>query len=144
MKPLVSAEAFLALPRPDAELPRGEDGEPDAGRIEAALRSATGIIAAHLPWLLDGAGEIALPAPAQFAAALEAICADLALDRLVGAFEGSEGVRNRYKESLALLEKINREHQGGLEGPGLQRAEVVVAGEGGIDDCRFWKKGGVF
>jgi len=136
MTPLVSVEDFLSLPRPDSHLPRGEDGEPDAGRIGAALRHATGVIVAHLPWLLDFDGEVELPPPAQFASALEAICADLALDRLTDAFSGSEHSRNRYKESLALLEKINREHQGGLEGPGLQRAEVVISGADGVDDWR--------
>jgi len=45
---------------------------------------------------------------------------------------------------LALLEKINREHQGGLEGPGLQGAEIVVAEEIGIADGRFFRKGGLF
>jgi len=144
MTPLVSAEQFLAMPRYGSHLPESEDG-PDIAKIETALRHATGVIAAHLPWLLDAGGEIAQPVPAQFAAALEAICADLALDRLTDAFSGSEGSRNKYKESMALLEKINREHQGGLEGPGLQRASVVTQGEGtGIDDNRFFKKGRLY
>ncbi|MDR0708863.1 MAG: DUF1320 family protein [Spirochaetaceae bacterium] len=144
MIPLISAERFLSMQSPSVILPLGEDGGPDTERIEAALRQATGVIAAHLPWLLDGAGEIVRPVKAQFADALEAVCADIAFDRLTDTVTGSESARNKYKESLALLEKINREYQGGLEGPGWQESEVVVSGEGGIPDGRFFKKGKVF
>jgi phage gp36-like protein len=127
-----------------AILPLDTDGEPDAARIETALRQATGVIVSHLPWLLDGAGEIARPVNPQFADALEAVCADIALDRLTDTVTNSENARNKYKESLALLEKINREYQGGLEGPGFQESEVVISGEGGVEDWRFFKKGKVF
>jgi phage gp36-like protein len=101
-------------------LPSGEDGQPDSARIETALRQAAGVIIAHLPWLLDGDGEIGRPVNPQFADALEAVCADIALDRLTDAVTNSENARNKYKESLALLEKINREYQGGLEGRGIR------------------------
>jgi phage gp36-like protein len=144
MTPLVSAERFLSMQTSASILPRDEEGEPDAGRIETALRQSTGVIVAHLPWLLDGAGEIKRPVNPQFADALTAICADIALDRLTDTATGSENARNKYKESLALLEKINREHQGGLEGPGFQGSEVVESGADGIQDGRFFKKGGVF
>jgi len=144
MTPLVSVEQFLAVQGPAAVLPRGGDGGPDAARLETALRHATGVIVSHLPWLLGADGEIALPVNPQFRDALEAVCADIAMDRLTDAVTGSEATRNRYKESLALLEKINREHQGGLEGPGLQESEVVISGEGGVPDGRFFKKGRVF
>jgi phage gp36-like protein len=144
MIPLLSAEQFLSVQPASALLPLNGDGEPDAERIEAALRQATGLITAHLPWLLDEAGEIGRPVNPQFAAALEAICADIALDRLTDTVTGSENSRNKYKESLALLEKINREYQGGLEGPGYQESEVVVSGRDGIPDGRFFKKGEVF
>ena len=144
MTPLIPAEQFLALLDPHAVLPLGDDGAPSAARIEAALRQATGIIVSHLPWLLDGDGEIGRPVDPQFADSLEADCADIALDRLTDAATGSENARNRYKESLALLEKINREHQGGLEGPGFHESEIVVAEEMGIPDGRFFRKGGLF
>jgi phage gp36-like protein len=144
MSPLVSVEQFLSRVPSAAILPVEEDGRPDAARIETALRQATGVIVAHLPWLLDGAGEIGRPVNPQFSDALEAVCADIALDRLTDAVTGSENARNKLKESLALLEKINREHQGGLEGPGYQESEVVVSGEDGIPDGRFFKKGQVF
>ena len=144
MMPLISAEQFLSMLPQTAILPEGEDGEPDGALVQTALRQATGIIVSHLPWLIDGDGEIGRPVKAQFAAALEGICADIALDRLTDKITNSENTRNKYKESLALLEKINREHQGGLEGPGFQESEVVIPGEGGIPDDRFFKKGGVF
>jgi phage gp36-like protein len=144
MTSLISVERFLSMQSPSVILPAGENGEPDTARIEAALRQATGVIVAHLPWLLDKAGEIGRPVNPQFADALEAICADIALDRLTDTVTNSENARNKYKESLALLEKINREYQGGLEGPGYQESEAVVSGGDGIPDGRFFKKGKVF
>jgi phage gp36-like protein len=144
MTPLVSAEGFLSTLPPSVILPAGEDGGPDTARVEAALRQATGVIAAHLPWLLDGAGEIIRPVNPRFAGALEAACADIALDRLTDTVTGSENARNKYKESLALVEKIGREYQGGLEGPGYQESEIVVSGGDGIPDGRFFKKGKAF
>ena len=144
MTPLIDPEQFLSMQSSYAILPLGEDGGPDAARIVTALRQSTGVIVSHLPWLLDGAGEIGRPVNPQFADALEAICADISLDRLTDTVTSSENARNKYKESLALLEKINREYQGGLEGPGCQESEVVVSGEGGIPDGRFFKKGKVF
>jgi phage gp36-like protein len=144
MTPLISVEQFLSMQSLPAVLPAGEDGEPDTARVETALRQATGVIVAHLPWLLDEAGEIGRPVNPQFSSALEAICADLALDRLTDTVTGSENARNKYKESLALLEKINREYQGGLEGPGYQESEAVISGADGIPDGRFFKKGKVF
>jgi phage gp36-like protein len=144
MTPLISVEQFLSMQSASAILPTGDDHEPDGARIESVLRQATGVIVAHLPWLLDRAGEIGHPVNPQFSAALEAVCADLALDRLTDTVTNSENARNKYKESLALLEKINREYQGGLEGPGYQESEVVISGTDGIPDGRFFKKGKVF
>jgi len=144
MTPLISVEQFLSMQSQHVILPHGEDGEPDVARIEIALRQSTGVIVAHLPWLLGMDGEIKRPIDPQFASALEAICSDITLDRLTDSVTNSENARNKYKESLALLEKINREHQGGLEGPGYQESEVVVSGEGGVKDGRFIKKGKVF
>jgi hypothetical protein len=53
----------------------------------------------------------------QFAAALDAICADTALDRLCGTATGSENARNKYQESVSLLKAIDREYQSRLTGP---------------------------
>ena len=143
MTPLVSVERFLSAQSASVILPLNGEGAPDAEKIETALRQATGVIVAHLPWLLDEAGDIDRPVNPQFAAALEAVCADIALDRLTDTVTGSENARNKYKESIALLEKINREHQGGLEGPGFEESEIVISGEAGIPDGRFFKKGKV-
>jgi phage gp36-like protein len=144
MTALLSAEQFLSVQAASVILPLDGNGKPDAVRIEAALRQATGLIVSHLPWLLDRSGEIGRPVNPQFADALDAVCADIALDRLTDIVTSSENARNKYKESLALLEKINREYRGGLEGPGYQESEIVISGAGGIPDGRFFKKGTVF
>jgi phage gp36-like protein len=134
MTPLISVERFLSMQSPSAIFSLNGDGEPDAAKIEGALRQSTGVIVAHLPWLLDGDGEIGRPVNPQFSDALEAVCADLALDRLTDTVTSSENTRNKYKESLALLEKIDREYQGGLEryGPGPP-PEEYWCGDGGAD-----------
>ncbi|MDR0455397.1 MAG: DUF1320 domain-containing protein [Treponema sp.] len=144
MTPLISVEQFLSMQPSSVILPIDGENKPDKGRIEIALRQSSGVIVSHLPWLLDGAGEIGRPVNPQFADALEAICSDLALDRLTDTVTNSENARNKYKESITLLEKINREYQGGLEGPGFQESEVVAPGKDGITDGRFFKKGKVF
>jgi phage gp36-like protein len=147
MTPLVSVEQFLSRIRPgEPFIPLNDDGEPDAARIEIALSGATGIIVAHLPWILDKeTGEIALPVTPQFAAALDAICTDIASDRMSDIPTGSENTRNKYKESIALLEKIDREYQGGLSGPGILESCIVEPDEAeDIADGRFFKKGGMY
>jgi phage gp36-like protein len=146
MIPLVSVEQFLSRIPKLAIVPSDESGDPDSARIEIALRDATGIIAANLPWLLDtDTGEVALPVIPQFADALASICADIALYRLTDSVSGSEGAREKYRDNMSLLNKINREYQGGLEGPGLQSSEVVTPNETeGIEDGRFWKKGRMY
>jgi phage gp36-like protein len=143
MTPLISAEQFLSMQGPSAILPVTEDNTVDTARIETALRQATGVMVSHLPWLLDDAGEIGRPVNPQFADALEAVCVDIALDRLTDIVTGSENARNKYKESLALLDKIDREYQGGLSGPDYQEAGIVAPSEDeGIDDSRYFKKEG--
>jgi hypothetical protein len=133
MIPLMSVEELEAR-LPANSLPLNGDGELDIPRITLALQDATGVIVAHLPWLLDDAGEVALPVPPRFADAL---------DRLTDIVTGSENTRNKYKESLALLDKIDREYQGGLSGPDYQEAGIVAPSEDeGIDDSRYFKKEG--
>jgi phage gp36-like protein len=128
-----------------AVLPLDRDGEPDAARIETALADATGVIVAHLPWLLDGTEKIARPVKPQFAAALGAICADIALDRLTDVVSGGENARNKYEESISLLKAIDREYQSGLTGPGYRTSESVMPNEvEGIIDNRFFKKGRMY
>jgi hypothetical protein len=52
MIPLVSVEQFLIRAPNAPYVPLNADGEADAARIELALMGATGVIVAHLPWLL--------------------------------------------------------------------------------------------
>ena len=109
MIPLVSTEQFLSRVSREAVLPTDESGEPDAARIAVALGDATGIIIAHLPWLLDReTGEIAVPVNPQFADALNGICADIALYRLTDSVSGGEDAREKYRDNMGLLGKINR------------------------------------
>ncbi|MDR2509708.1 MAG: DUF1320 domain-containing protein [Spirochaetaceae bacterium] len=145
MTTLLTVEQFLNALPDGTILPVNSDDEPDAVKIEMALRQATGIIVARLPWLLDDSGEIAQPVPAQFADALGAMCVDFALFRLTDAVTSSENARNRYNDNMRLLETIDKEHKGGLSGPDNQGAFIVTPSESeGIDDSRFWKKGGVW
>ena len=145
MTPLVSVSDFLSRVPASAVLPLNSDGGPDEARVETALADATGVIVAHLPWLLDGAGEIARPVNPRFAAALGAVCADIALDRLCDTVSGSENARNKYQESISLLKSIDREYQGGLTGPGCLASEIVGPDAAvGITDGRFFKKGRMY
>ncbi len=140
MKTLLTA-AELKKRAGSLSLPIDSDGNIDDERIEIALKDATGIIVAQLPWLLKDA-DIIEPVPLQFEAALLGICSDIALNRLTDTVSSSEDQRALYEQSIKLLEKIDREYKGGLSGPDNQEASVVVAG--GADDAedpRFWKKG---
>lgn len=142
MKPLLTA-AELEHRAAVNSLPLGEDGNLDVARVELALIDATGIIVAQLPWLLKDSVLIE-PIPAQFDAALKGICADIAVHRLTDAVTSSEDQRAWYSDSIKLLEKIDREFKGGLSGPDLQEAAVVVGGGAdNADDPRYWKKGKV-
>ena len=141
MIPLLSAEE-LETRLPPNTLPLDADRELDTPRIILALQEATGVIVAHLPWLLDDTGELIDPVPPRFANALKGICADTALWRLTDRVSSHEDDRERYSANMKLLDKIDREYQGGLSGPDYQGAAVVVPSEGeGIEDSRYWKKG---
>jgi phage gp36-like protein len=142
MNPLISAEELESRLPPNT-LPLGSDGELDQSRILLALQEATGVIVAHLPWLLDDDGELVLPPPPRFADALKGICADTALYRLTDRVSSHEDDRDRYAANMKLLDKIDREQQGGLSGPDYQEAGVVdPSKDEGIEDSRFFKKGG--
>jgi phage gp36-like protein len=135
--------AELEARLPPNTLPFNGAGELDTPRITLALEEATGIIVAHLPWLLDGAGEVALPVPPRFRDALAGICADTALYRLTDRVGSHEDDRDRYAANLKLLEKLDREYQGGLSGPGRQEAAVVEpSADEGTPDRRYFKKEG--
>jgi phage gp36-like protein len=142
MTPLMTA-AELEARLPADTLPRNVEGELDLPRITLALEEATGIIAAHLPWLLNDAGEVALPVPPRFAGALTGICTDTALYRLTDRVSSHEDDRDRYTANMKLLDKIDREYQGGLSGPDYQEAGIVDPSEDeSLNDSRYYKKGG--
>jgi phage gp36-like protein len=137
---LMTAED-LAARVPPRSLPLGEDGELDIPRITLAVQEATGVIVAHLPWLLDETGALVSPVPPRFEAALIGICTDTALYRLTDRVSSHEDDRDRYAANIKLLEKIDREHQGGLSGPDYQEAGIVKPSDDeGIDDGRYFKK----
>ena len=142
MTPLLTAEDLEARLPPNT-LPLDAEGNRDDSRITLALRESTGVIVAHLPWLLDsGTGDIAFPLPPRFADALIGICADTALYRLTDRVSSHEDDRDRYAANMRLLDKIDREYQGGLSGPDYQGAEIVdEAADGSLEDGRYWKKG---
>jgi phage gp36-like protein len=142
MTPLITA-AELEARLPANTLPLNGEGELDLSRINLALEEATGIIVAHLPWLLDEAGELARPVPPRFAGALAGICADTALYRLTDRVSSHEDDRDRYAANMKLLDKIDREFQGGLSGPDFQEASIIEPSEEeGINDRRYFKKDG--
>ena len=135
---VVELEARL----PPNTLPLNEDGALDESRILLALKEATGVIVAHLPWLLDKDGELLDPVPPRFKEALIGICTDTAVYRLTDRVSSHEDDRDRYSANMKLLDKIDKEFQGGLSGPDYQEAAVVIPSSSeGIDDSRFWKKG---
>ena len=135
---VVELEARL----PPNTLPLNEDGALDESRILLALKEATGVIVAHLPWLLDKDGELLDPVPPRFKEALIGICTDTAVYRLTDRVSSHEDDRDRYSANMKLLDKIDKEFQGGLSGPDYQEAAVVIPSDDeGIDDSRFWKKG---
>ena len=73
---------------------------------------------------------------------MKGICADIAAHRLTDMVSSSEDSRNWYTDSIKLLEKIDREYQGGLSGPNIQVSSIVKGDDGDVD-FRFWKKGQV-
>lgn len=145
MIPLISPQQ-LEQRKPPNTLPlKSDSNELDTNRIQLVLEESTGIIVAHLPWLLDDTGEIKQPVSPQFKMALEGICADIAYHRLTDTVSSSEDSRAWYKESVSLLGKIDKEYQGGLSGPGIQESCIVVPNKDEeIDDHRFFKKGRMF
>lgn len=140
MKNLLTAAEFEKRVQANS-LPLSDDGSLDIERVELALADATGIIVAQLPWLLKDE-KIIDPVPVQFDAALKGICADIAAHRLTDMVSSSEDSRNWYTDSIKLLEKIDREYQGGLSGPNIQVSSIVKGDDGDVD-FRFWKKGQV-
>lgn len=147
MRSLLTLEEFLKRVS-QGVLPlqiNSETGENELNveRIETALQDATGIICARLLWLKDDEGNLIEPVAPKFAAALYAMCADIAMTRLTDTVSSSEEDRHRYNDMMKLLSEINTEYKGSLAGPGEQSSSVVVVPdkEEGIPDTRFFKKG---
>jgi phage gp36-like protein len=142
MTPLMTVEELEAR-LPANALPLDAEGSRDDARITLALQEATGVIVAHLPWLLDPeTGEIALPVLPRFRDALIGICTDTALYRLTDRVSSHEDDRDRYAANMKLLDKIDREYQGGLSGPDYQEASIVdAAADESLEDDRYFKKG---
>ena len=142
MKPLLSVKELESRLPPNT-LPRGAEDGLDEGRILLALQEATGVIVAHLPWLLDEEGELVYPVPARFRDALIGICTDTALYRLTDRVSSHEDDKERFTSNMKLLAKIDVEYRGGLSGPDHQDASLVLpSAEDGIGDWRYWKKEG--
>lgn len=146
MTTLLSAKE-LAERLPSGTLPLASDGESlDFARIEIALQDATGIIVSQLPWLLDETScDIREVIPPQFDSAVRSFCSDIARHKLSDTVTSSEDEREWFKMTMQLIEKIDREYQGGLSGPNEQESFVVEADEAqGIPETRFFKKGRLF
>jgi len=144
MNSLLSVEGLESRLPPNT-LPLDTEGKLDKERILLALREATGVIVAHLPWLLDEEGELVDPVPPRFNDALIGICTDTALYRLTDRVSSHEDDRDRYSANMKLLDTIDREYQGGLSGPDYQESSIVEPSEDeGIEDRRFFKKGKLF
>jgi phage gp36-like protein len=144
MTPLITVEELEAR-LPAHTLPLNDEGGLDEPRILLALQEATGVIVAHLPWLLDDSGELVDPIPPRFKDALIGICTDTALYRLTDRVSSHEDDRDRYTANMKLLDKIDREFQGGLSGPDFQEAGIVEPSEDeGIEDRRYFKKGELY
>ena len=144
MKTLISYEEFAErhadniLPETDAET-----GEPKP-HVKRALEDATGIIVSHLGWLIDKeTGDILEKIPAQFDSVIKTICSDIAFLRISDKVSSDEDARERYSNSISLLEKIDKEYKGGLSGPNLQSSFIVDESDkdGDIADKRFFRKG---
>lgn len=144
MTSLLTVQEFEARCHPNS-LPLLDDGQTlNEERIAVALEDATGIIVARLPWLLYD-GDLAEEIPAQFAQALRALCADIALYRMTDTVSSSEDANLKYEETMKLLDKIDKEYQGGLSGPGFQASEIVDPySDDDIAEMRFFKKGRMF
>lgn len=140
MKALITYEEFRNRYADNVLPDIDETGEPQE-HIKQALKDATGIIVSHLSWLIDK-NDIIENIPIQFETALKTICCDIAFLRITDKVASDEDSREKYKNSIALLEKIDREYKGGLSGPNLQSSFIVDENtDKDLVDKRFFKKG---
>ena len=143
MKTLICYEEFAERYAKNILPELDENGEVQV-HVKRALEDATGIIISHLGWLIDKeTGDIVENIPAQFESALKTICSDIAFLRINDRVSSDEDAKEKYNNSVSLLEKIDKEYKGGLSGPNLQSSFIVDESdkESELNDKRFFKKG---
>lgn len=142
MRNLISYKEFAGRYSENVLPDLKEDGEPKENVLQA-INDATGIIVSHLAWLIDKEkNDIIENIDVQFESALKTICSDIAFLRINDKVASDEDSREKYKNSIALLEKIDREYKGGLSGPNLQSSFIVDENtDKDLADKRFFKKG---
>ena len=118
------------------------DNEPQAHVLQA-INDATGIIVSHLAWLIDKEKNDLLEIiPIQFESVLKTICSDIAFLRITDKVTSDEDSKEKYKDAIAMLEKIDKEYKGGLSGPNMQSSFIVdEKTDEDLFDNRFFRKG---
>lgn len=142
MRDLITYDEFASRYTQDVLPSLNEDRKPQEHVLQA-ISDATGIIISHLNWLIDKEkNDIIEEIPIQFGSILKTICCDIAFLRITDKVASDEDSREKYKNSIALLEKIDREYKGGLSGPNLQSSFIVdEQADKDLEDKRFFKKG---
>lgn len=142
MRNLISYKEFAGRYSENVLPDLKEDGEPKENVLQA-INDATGIIVSHLAWLIDKEkNDIIENIDVQFESALKTICSDIAFLRINDKVASDEDSREKYKNAVNMLEKIDKEYKGGLSGPNLQSSFIVdEQADKDLADKRFFKKG---
>ena len=142
MKSLISYEEFASRYSQDVLPELKDEGEPKEHVLQA-INDATGIIVSHLFWIIDKEiNDITENIPIQFESVLKTICCDIAFLRINDKVSSDEDSREKYKNAMNMLEKIDKEYKGGLSGPNLQSSFIVdEKTDEYLFDNRFFKKG---
>ncbi|WP_288550130.1 phage protein Gp36 family protein [uncultured Brachyspira sp.] len=142
MRDLITYEEFAGRYTQDVLPSLSEDKNPQ-GHVLQAISDATGIIVSHLSWLIDKeVNDITENIPIQFESVLKTICCDIAFLRINDKVASDEDSREKYKNAVNMLEKIDKEYKGGLSGPNLQSSFIVdEQADKDLADKRFFKKG---
>ncbi|AEM20726.1 hypothetical protein Bint_0090 [Brachyspira intermedia PWS/A] len=141
MKSLISYEEFASRYSQDVLPELKDEGEPKEHVLQA-INDATGIIVSHLFWIIDKEiNDITENIPIQFESVLKTICCDIAFLRINDKVSSDEDSREKYKNAMNMLEKIDKEYRG-LSGPNLQSSFIVdEKTDKDLFDNRFFKKG---
>lgn len=142
MRSLITYEEFACKYSADVLPELNADNEPSAHVLQA-INDATGIIVSHLAWLIDKEKNDLLEIiPVQFESVLKTICSDIAFLRINDKVSSDEDSREKYKNAIAMLEKIDKEYKGGLSGPNMQSSFIVdEKTDEDLFDNRFFRKG---